>query len=46
MHMMTIKSGIEPLLADAALLGLAMALGQAVMRMVAGPAKGDGLSRR
>jgi serine/threonine protein kinase len=45
MHIMTIKLGIVPLLADAALLGFAMALGQAVMRIVAGPAKGDALSR-
>ena len=46
MHMMTVSWGIQALLADTALFGLGLMLGHAVMRIVAGPAKGDGLSRR
>ena len=46
MQMMTVSWGIQPLLADTALFVLGFTLGHAAMRMVAGPAKGDGLSRR
>jgi serine/threonine protein kinase len=46
MHMMTISWRIQALLADTALFVLGVTLGHAGMRMVAGPAKGDGLARR
>jgi serine/threonine protein kinase len=45
MHMMTIDPGVKPLLGDMTLLGLAFVLSLALMRLIAGPAKGDVLSR-
>lgn len=46
MHMMTVSWGVQALLADTAIFVLGLTLGHAAMRMVAGPAKGDGLARR
>jgi serine/threonine protein kinase len=45
MRMMVSTPGIRPLLADAALLGVGLALGHAVMRLIAGPARKDPLAR-
>jgi serine/threonine protein kinase len=46
MHMMTISWRAQALLADIAFFVLGLTLGHAVMRIVSGPAKSDGLSRR
>jgi hypothetical protein len=45
MRMMVITPGIRPVLADAALLALAMMLGYMMMRTIAGPAGNDPLAR-
>ena len=46
MHMMTISWRAQALLADLAFFVLGLTLGHAVMRIVSGPAKSDGLARR
>jgi hypothetical protein len=46
MHMMTISWRVQVVLADTALFVLGLTLGHAAMRMVAGPAEGDGLAQR
>ena len=45
MRMMVVTPGMGPLLADAALLAAGLLLGQAVMRLIAGPAGKDPLAR-
>jgi hypothetical protein len=45
MRIMVISPGIRPLLGDAALLSLALVLGYAVMRIIAGPDGKDPLAR-
>jgi hypothetical protein len=46
MQIMTVSSGVRPPLAETTFVSLGLTLGYAVMRLIAGPAKGDGLSRR
>jgi hypothetical protein len=45
MHAIVAVSGILPLLADAAFLAIGLALGYAVMRVIAGPARSDSFAR-
>jgi serine/threonine protein kinase len=45
-HMMTVSWGFYPMVADAALWAVAFALGLAVMRLIAGPARNDRLARK
>lgn len=46
MHMMNVSWGLYPLAADGALWAVAFALGYAVMRLIAGPARNDRLARK
>jgi hypothetical protein len=45
-HMMTVSWGFYPMVADAALWAVAFALGFAVMRIIAAPARNDRLARK
>ena len=46
MQIMTVSSGVRPLLADTAFVSLGLMLGYAVMRLIAGPARADPFARR
>jgi serine/threonine protein kinase len=46
MHMMTVSWGFYPLAADAAIWAVALALGIAMMRIIAGPARNDRFARK
>jgi serine/threonine protein kinase len=46
LQVMRVSSGVYPLLADGALWAVAFALGLAVMRIIAGPARNDLLARK
>jgi hypothetical protein len=45
-HMMTVSWGFYPMVADAALWAITFALGYAVMRLIAGPARNDRFARK
>jgi hypothetical protein len=45
-QIMTVSSGVRPLLADAAFVSVGLMLGYAVMRLIAGPARNDQFARK